>query len=213
MSLTYQQLYDAIQQYSEVDEPTFNANIPNFVKNTELLVNNTVQLPAFRRNVTGEATQLFQYLNMPSDFLSVFSMATIDASGNYTYLLQKDVNYIREAYPFPTAIGEPKYYGLFSSTAFILGPTPDVNYTMELHYYAAPQSIVDAGTSWLGQNYPSVLLWGSLVEASVFLKGEADMTQNYQNKYNEAMGLLKMLGDAKNREDNFRTTQVRDQVV
>jgi hypothetical protein len=213
MSLTYQQLYDAIQQYSEVDEPTFNANIPNFVKNTELLVNNTVQLPAFRRNVTGEATQLFQYLNMPSDFLSVFSMATIDASGNYTYLLQKDVNYIREAYPFPTAIGEPKYYGLFSSTAFILGPTPDVNYTMELHYYAAPQSIVDAGTSWLAQNYPSVLLWGSLVEASVFLKGEADMTQNYQNKYNEAMGLLKMLGDAKNREDNFRTTQVRDQVV
>jgi hypothetical protein len=213
MSLTYQQLYDAIQQYSEVDEPTFNANIPNFVKNTEILVNNTTQLPAFRRNVTGEATQLFQYLNMPSDFLSVFSMATIDASGNYTYLLQKDVNYIREAYPFPTAIGEPKYYGLFSSTAFILGPTPDVNYTMELHYYAAPQSIVDAGTSWLGQNYPSVLLWGSLVEASVFLKGEADMTQNYQNKYNEAMMLLKQLGDGKNREDNFRTTQVRDQVV
>jgi hypothetical protein len=123
------------------------------------------------------------------------------------------VNYIREAYPFPTAIGEPKYYGLFSSTAFILGPTPDVNYTMELHYYAAPQSIVDAGTSWLGQNYPSVLLWGSLVEASVFLKGEADMTQNYQNKYNEAMMLLKQLGDGKNREDNFRTTQVRDQVV
>lgn len=213
MSLTYQQLYDAIQQYSEVDEPTFNANIPNFVKNTEILVNNTTQLPAFRRNVTGEATQLFQYLNMPSDFLSVFSMATIDASGNYTYLLQKDVNYIREAYPFPTAIGEPKYYGLFSSTAFILGPTPDVNYTMELHYYAAPQSIVDVGTSWLGQNYPSVLLWGSLVEASVFMKGEADMTQNYQNKYNEAMMLLKQLGDGKNREDNFRTTQVRDQVV
>jgi len=212
MSLTYQQLYDAIQQYSEVDEPTFNANIPNFVKNTELLVNNTVQLPAFRRNVTGEATQLFQYLNMPSDFLSVFSMATIDASGNYTYLLQKDVNYIREAYPFPTAIGEPKYYGLFSSTAFILGPTPDVNYTMELHYYAAPQSIVDAGTSWLGQNYPSVLLWGSLVEASIFLKGEADMTQNYQNKYNEAMMLLKQLGDGKNREDNFRTEQVRQPV-
>jgi hypothetical protein len=213
MSMTYQQLYDAIQNYTEVSEPTFNANIPNFVKNTEILVNNTTQLPAFRRNVTGEATQLFQYLNMPSDFLSVFSMATIDASGNYTYLLQKDVNYIREAYPFPTAIGEPKYYGLFSSTAFILGPTPDVNYTMELHYYAAPQSIVDAGASWLGQNYPSVLLWGSLVEASVFLKGEADMTQNYQNKYNEAMMLLKQLGDGKNREDNFRTTQVRDQVV
>lgn len=118
MSLTYTQLYDAIQQYTEVDEPTFNANIPNFVRNTELLVNNTVQLPAFRRNVTGEATQLFQYLNMPSDFLSVFSLATIDDSGNYTYLLQKDVNFIREAYPYPTAIGTPKYYSLFSSTSF-----------------------------------------------------------------------------------------------
>jgi len=213
MSLTYTQLYDAIQQYTEVDEPTFNANIPNFVRNTELLVNNTVQLPAFRRNVTGEATQLFQYLNMPSDFLSVFSLATIDDSGNYTYLLQKDVNYIREAYPYPTAIGAPKYYGLFSSTAFILGPTPDVNYNMELHYYAAPVSIVDAGTSWLGQNYPSVLLWGSLIEASVFLKGEADMTENYRAKYEEAMMLLKQLGDGKDRQDNFRTTQVRDQVV
>lgn len=212
MSLTYQQLYAAIQNYSEVDEPTFNANIPNFVRNTELLVNNTVQLPAFRRNVTGEATQLFQYLNMPTDFLSVFSMAVVNASGNYEYLLQKDVNFIREAYPFHTAVGMPKYYGLFSSTAFILGPTPNVNYTIELHYYAAPPSIVDAGTSWLGQNYPSVLLWGSLVEASVFLKGEADMTQNYQNKYNEAMMLLKQLGDGKNREDNFRTEQVRQPV-
>jgi len=212
MSLTYQQLYDAIQSYTEVDEPTFNANIPNFVKNTELLVNNTTQLPAFRRNVTGEATQLFQYLNMPADFLSVFSMATIDGNGSYTYLLQKDVNYIREAYPFPTAIGAPKYYGLFSSTAFILGPTPDVNYTMELHYYAAPQSIVDVGTSWLGQNYPSVLLWGSLVEASIFLKGEEDMTQNYQNKYNEAMMLLKQLGDGKDRIDTYRTEQVRQPV-
>ena len=213
MAMTYDQLYDAIQSYTEVvGQPDFQANIPNFVRNTELLVNNTVQLPAFRRNVTGEATQLFQYINAPSDFLSVFSLAVIDASGNYTYLLQKDVNFIREAYPYPTAIGLPKYYSLFSSTALLLGPTPDTNYSMELHYYAAPQSIVDVGTSWLGQNFPSVLLWGSLVEASVFLKGEADMTENYQNKYNEAMALLKQLGDGKDREDNFRTEQVR-QVV
>lgn len=210
MSLTYQQLYTAIQNYTEVDESTFNANIPNFVRNTELLVNNTVQLPAFRRNVTGEATQLFQYLNMPTDFLSVFSMAVVNANGNYEYLLQKDVNFIREAYPFPTSVGMPKYYGLFSSTAFILGPTPDVNYTIELHYYAAPPSIVDAGTSWLGQNYPSVLLWGALVEASVFLKGEADMTQNYQTKYDEAMMLLKTLGDSKDRIDTYRTLQTRN---
>lgn len=212
MSLTYQQLYTAIQNYTEVDEATFNANIPNFVRNTEALVNNSVQLPAFRKNVTGEATQLFPYLNMPSDFLSVFSMAVVNDTGDYEYLLQKDVNYIREAFPFPTAIGMPKYYGLFSSTAFILGPTPDANYTMELHYYATPLSIVDAGSSWLGQNYPSVLLWGSLVEASIFLKGEADMTQNYQNKYDESMMLLKQLGDGKNRQDNFRTEQVRQPV-
>lgn len=212
MSLTYAQLYDAIQHYTEVDEATFNANIPNFVRNTELLVNNTVQLPAFRRNVTGAATQLFQYLNMPSDFLSVFSLAVVDSSNNYNYLLQKDVNYIREAYPFPTVLGEPKYYGIFSSTAFILGPTPDANYTMELHYYAAPPSIVDAGTSWLGQNYPSVLLWGALIEASIFLKGEADMTENYRAKFDEALMLLKQLGDGKNREDNFRTEQVRQAV-
>lgn len=213
MGMNYQELYDAIESYSEVvDQPDFQANIPNFVQNTELLVQNTVQLPAFRRNVTGEATQLFQYINAPTDFLSVFSLAVIDSTGNYNYLLQKDVNFIREAYPYPTAIGTPKYYSLFSSTAFLLGPTPDANYGMELHYYAAPESIVTAGTSWLGENYPSVLLWGSLVEAAVYLKGEQDMVTNYQTKYDEAMNLLKQLGDGKDREDNFRTVQVRQQV-
>ena len=213
MALTYNALYQAIQDYTEVDQETFNNNIPNFVRNTELMVNNTVQLPAFRRNVTGQATELFQYLNLPSDFLSLFSLAVIDPQGNYNYLYQKDVNYIREAYPFPTAIGEPQYYGIFSSTALILGPTPDENYNMELHYYAAPVSIVDAGTSWLGENYPSVLLWGSLYEAYVFLKGEADMIQSSQQKFQEHMALLKQLGDGKDRQDNYRTTQVRDQVV
>lgn len=213
MALTYAQLTQAIKDYTEVDQETFNNNIPNFVRNTELMVNNTVQLPAFRRNVTGQATELFQYLNLPSDFLSLFSLAVIDPQGNYNYLYQKDVNYIREAYPFPTAIGEPQYYGIFSSTALILGPTPDENYNMELHYYAAPVSIVDAGTSWLGENYPSVLLWGSLYEAYVFLKGEADMIQSSQQKFQEHMALLKQLGDGKDRQDNYRTTQVRDQVV
>lgn len=212
--MNYQELYDAIESYTEVvDQADFQANIPNFVQNTELLVQNTVQLPAFRRNVTGEATQLFQYINAPTDFLSVFSLAVIDNSGNYTYLLQKDVNYIREAYPYPTAIGTPKFYSLFSSTAFLLGPTPDANYGMELHYYAAPVSIVEAGTSWLGDNFPAVLLWGSLVEATMYLKGEQDMLQSYQQKFGEAMSLLKQLGDGRDREDNFRTTQVRDTVV
>jgi hypothetical protein len=214
MAMTYQELFDAIESYTEVVGQTdFQENIPNFVRNTELLVNNTVQLPAFRRNVTGEATELFQYVNAPSDFLSVFSLAVIDASGNYTYLLQKDVNFIREAYPYPTAIGTPKYYSLFSSTSFLLGPTPDDNYGMELHYYAAPESIVDAGFSWLGQNFPNVLLWGSLIEAYMYLKGEQDLIQNCQQKFEEAMMLLKQLGDGKDRQDNFRTTQVRDQVV
>lgn len=212
MALTYAQLTQAIKDYTEVDQETFNNNIPNFVRNTELVVNNTVQLPAFRRNVTGQATELFQYLNLPSDFLSLFSLAVIDPQGNYSYLYQKDVNYIREAYPFPTAIGEPQYYGIFSSTALILGPTPDENYNMEMHYYAAPVSIVDAGTSWLGENYPSVLLWGSLYEAYVFLKGEADMIKSSQQKFQEHMVLLKQLGDGKDRQDNYRTTQVREQI-
>lgn len=212
MALTYDQLVQAIQDYTEVNEDTFNNNIPNFVRNTELVVNNTVQLPAYRRNVTGQATQLFQYLNLPSDFLSLFSLAVIDAQNNYNYLFQKDVNYIREAYPFPTSTGEPQYYGIFSSTALILGPTPDQSYNMEMHYYAAPVSIVDAGTSWLGENYPSVLLWGSLYEAYVFLKGEADMIDRSQQAFQGHMALLKQLGDGKDREDNYRTVQVRQGV-
>ena len=212
MALTYNQLVQAIQDYTQVTEDTFNNNIPNFVRNTELVVNNTVQLPAFRRNVTGQATQLFQYLNLPSDFLSLFSLAVINDQNDYNYLFQKDVNYIREAYPYPTSLGEPKYYGIFSSTALILGPTPDQSYNMEMHYYAAPVSIVDAGTSWLGENYPSVLLWGSLWEAYVFLKGETDMIQSSQQKFQEHVQLLKQLGDGKDREDNYRTVQVRDQV-
>ena len=212
MALTYNQLVQAIQDYTQVTEDTFNNNIPNFVRNTELVVNNTVQLPAFRRNVTGQATQLFQYLNLPSDFLSLFSLAVINDQNDYNYLFQKDVNYIREAYPYPTSLGEPKYYGIFSSTALILGPTPDQSYNMEMHYYAAPVSIVDAGTSWLGENYPYVLLNGSLYFAYGFLKGESDMIQYYKQAFDDTLTSLKMLGDGKDREDNYRTVQVRDQV-
>ena len=212
MALTYNQLVQAIQDYTQVTEDTFNNNIPNFVRNTELVVNNTVQLPAFRRNVTGQATQLFQYLNLPSDFLSLFSLAVINDQNDYNYLFQKDVNYIREAYPYPTSLGEPKYYGIFSSTALILGPTPDQSYNMEMHYYAAPVSIVDAGISWLGENYPYVLLNGSLYFAYGFLKGESDMIQYYKQAFDDTLTSLKMLGDGKDREDNYRTVQVRDQV-
>lgn len=219
MSLTYTQLAEAIQHYTEVNETTFLANIPNFVQNTETLVNNTVQLPAFRKNVTGETTVDFPYIDLPTDFLSVFSIAVTgyDVAGTvtqtpYEYLLQKDVNYIREAYPATTASGQPRYYALFSNEALLLGPTPDKCYTLEMHYYAYPPSITVAGTSWLGQNYPSVLLWGALVEAAIYLKSEQDMVTYYQQKYDEALGLLKQLGDGKDRQDNFRTTQVRQQV-
>lgn len=217
--MSYAQLLLAIQQYTEVDESTFVDNIPNFVKNTETIVNNTVQLPAFRKNVTGETTINFPYIDLPSDFLSLFSIAVTgyDTSGvitptDYTYLLQKDVNYIREAYPFPGTTGAPKAYALFSNSALLLGPTPNKCYTLEMHYYAYPTSITVAGVSWLGTNFPNVLLWGSLVEASIYLK-EAEMSQTYQAKFEEAMTSLKQLGDGKDRQDNFRTTQVRDQVV
>lgn len=219
MSLTYAQLSEAIQNYTEVNESTFVDNIPNFIKNTETLVNNTVQLPAFRKNVTGETTIDFPYIDLPTDFLSVFSLAVTgyDIAGvitqtPYTYLLQKDVNFIREAYPVATTGGAPKYYSIFSNTALLVGPTPDKCYTLEMHYYAYPESIVTAGTSWLGDNFSSVLLWGSLVEASIYLKSEQDMVTYYQTKYDEAMNLLKQLGDGRDREDNFRTVQVRQQV-
>lgn len=216
MSMTYTQLSLAIQQYTEVDEPTFVANIPNFIQNTETLVNNTVQLPAFRKNVTGETTIDFPYIDIPSDFLSVFSIAVTgyDTAGvftatDYNYLLQKDVNYIREAYPFPGTTGAPKAYSLFSDSAFLLGPTPDKCYTLEMHYYAYPSSITVAGVSWLGTNFPNVLLWGSLVEASIYLK-EAEMMQTYQGKFQEALELLRVLGDGKDRIDTYRTTQTRN---
>lgn len=210
--MNYAELYTKIIQYTENDEETFVANIPTFVENTETLINNTVQLPAFRTNVTGTATEDFQYVALPLDFLSIYSVAVINGSGQYGYLLNKDVNYIRECFPFPGVTGLPTTYAIFDNTSLLLGPTPDDAYSIELHYYAYPQSIVTAGTSWIGDNYPNVLLWGALVEAYTYMKGEQDLIQQYQNKYSEAMMLLKQLGDGKDRQDNYRTTQVRQQV-
>lgn len=220
MSFTYAQLSTAIQQYTEVTEATFVANIPNFVQNTETLVNNTVQLPAFRTNVTGVTTASFPYVALPPDFLSVFALSVytttivnLVSQTTQNYLYQKDVEYIREAFPYPGVSGVPQYYSIFDNASFILGPTPDEAYSIEMHYYAYPQSIVDAGTSWLGTNFPNVLLWGSLVEAYIYMKGESDLIQTYQQKYQEAMALLKQLGDGKDRIDTYRVTQVRDKVV
>lgn len=213
--MNYSQLQTMIQQYTENTESTFVANIPNFVIDAENIINNSVQLPAFRKNVTGETTQNFQYLNIPSDFLSVFSIAVMDINNptslteNYRYLLNKDVNYIREMFPYPGVTGVPQYYSLFSDQSFILGPTPDQCYHIELHYFAYPPSITVAGTSWVGNNFPNVLLWGSLVNAYIYMKGEADLIQTYQAKFQEGLDLLKQVGDAKDKSDALRYPQAR----
>ena len=214
---TYTGLVNSIQSYTEVDEPTFVSNIPTFIQDTERLINNTIQLPAFRKNVTGSVSGDFPYLSLPSDYLSTFSIAIMDAGATqtdgYRYLLNKDVNYIREAFPYPGVTGTPVYYALFDNNSFILGPTPDVDYNVELHYFAYPASIVTAGTTWVSTNYPNVLLWGALAEAYIYLKGEADLIQTYQTKYEQALDILKQLADGKNRQDEYRTVQVRDRVV
>jgi hypothetical protein len=210
--MNYVQLSEAIQAYTENYESSFVANIPNFVENAEERIYNTVQLPALRRNATSNLQNGYQYLVTPNDYLSVFSFAVIDADGNYSYLLNKDVNFIREAYPKAATTGEPKYYALFDQDTFIFGPTPNSTYQVELHYFYYPESIVTAGSSWLGDNFESVLLYGSLLEAYTFMKGEADVLAEYQKRYNEALALVKQLGDGKNRQDAYRSGQVRDAV-
>ncbi len=208
--MNYSELSQLIQDYCQSTETSFVANIPTFVEVAEQRIYNTVQLPALRKNVTGSTTNGNQYLSLPSDWLSTFSMAVIDpVTQDYEYLLNKDVNFIRASYPPPTTTGKPAYYAIFDNTTMLLGPTPDAAYTMELHYYYYPVSIVTAGTSWLGTNFDSVLLYGSLREAYTYLKGEQDMMQYYEQKYQEALGQLKRLGDGLDRQDAYRSGQVR----
>ena len=208
--MNYSQLTTLIQDYCESTEQSFVANIPTFVQLAEERIYNTVQLPAIRKNVTGTTTQNFQYLGLPSDWLSTFSMAVIDpVTGDYEYLLNKDVNYIRQAYPPPNSTGKPAYYAIWDDTSMLLGPTPDAVYTIELHYYYYPTSIVNAGTSWLGTNFETVLLYGSLREAYTYLKGSEDMMNYYEQKYQESLGQLKRLGDGLDRQDAYRSGQVR----
>jgi len=183
-----------------------------FTQQAEQGIYNTVQIPALRRNQTGNLTINDRYLLFPTDFLYPFSLAVIDAAGNYEYLLNKDVNFVREAYPNPTSTGKPKHYGLFDDTAFIIGPTPDAGYDVELHYGYYPQTIVTAGTTWLGDEFDSALLNGALVQAIRFIKGEPDMVALYQKMYVDAMALLKNLGDGKMREDMYRSGQLRVEV-
>ena len=303
--MNYDQLNQAIQDYAESSEQIFVLNIPNFVQLAEERVYNAVQIPAIRKNVIGSFTAGDHYLALPSDYLASFSLAVIDSLGNYTYLLDKDVNFIREAYPNANDGGVPRYYAQFKPYTYIIGPTPDASYQTELHYYYYPISIVqgviagfaaptggsgyvngtyedvplypavgstnssgigakaditvsggavvsvtiddggfyyqvgdtltcsnsdlgnsgsgfsvvvnntvnEAGTSWLGDNFETVLLYGSLREAVIFQKGEQDMVQYYEAKYQESLALLKQLGDGKDRQDAYRTVEVRDKVV
>lgn len=219
--MNYTQLSNAIQAYTENTEANFIAEIPVFVQQAEQRIYNTVQFPSIRKNVTGSVTANNKYLSCPEDFLAVYSLAAVDATGAYEYLLNKDVNFIRQAYPNPSEDqGIPKYYALFgpqsgnaAELSFILGPTPDATYTVELHYFYYPQSIVTANTTWLGDNFDSVLLYGSLVEAYTYMKGEADMLQMYNTKYQEALMLAKRLGDGMERQDAYRSGQYRQKVT
>jgi hypothetical protein len=209
--MNYAQLVAEIQSYTENQFEV--ADINTFIEQAEQRIYNSVQFPAIRQNKTGTTTVNNKYLTCPPDWLATFSLAVIDSDGNYKYLLDKDVNFIRASYPSPTSTGLPEYYALFDQDTFILGPTPDDNYTMELHYYYYPESIVTAGTTWLSDNFDSALLYGALLEAYTYMKGEADVLANYKARYDEAMFLLKQLGDGKNRRDAYRNGQVRVPVV
>jgi hypothetical protein len=223
--MNYTELKAAIQAYTENTETDFVAEIPVFVTQAEQRIYNSVQFPSIRKNVTGVTTVNNKYLQCPLDFLAVYSMAIINASGEYEYLLNKDVNFIRQAYPQPTDTSIPRYYALFGPAvsgstisdelSFILGPTPDTSYSVELHYYYYPESITVAadGQTWLGDNFDTVLLYGSLVEAYTYMKGEQDMMALYNGKYQEALALAKRLGDGMERQDAYRSGQFRQKVT
>ena len=215
--MTYAELCTAIQDYVENTFSTAQLNL--FIEQAEQRIYNSIQLPDLRKNVTGVISANNKYLQCPLDFLSVYSLAVIDADDNYTYLLNKDVNFIREAYPSPNDKAIPKYYAIFgprsddiNELTFILGPTPDAQYDAELHYFYYPPSITSeesGGETWLGDNFDSALLYGSILEAYTFLKGDADIMANYRQRYEEAMNLLNTLATGKDRGDAYRNGQAR----
>ena len=207
MAWTFTTLTQAIKDYTENDETTFSNNIALFITTTEQLILRTIQLPDFRKNVTGTLTSGNQYLTVPSDFLYPYSLA-YDNSG-YNFLIFKDVNFIRELYPVASTTAAPKYYAQFNESSFIVGPTPNSSYTVELHYFYEPESITVSsdGTSWLGTNADNALLYGALMQAYIFMKGEPDLIQLYQQQFETALGQLKMEGDGYNRTDAYRTGQ------
>lgn len=231
--MNYTELSAAVQSYTENQFPTTYLadgstltsaqQIARFVRQAEQRIYNSVQFPSLRKNMTNLTNVNNQYLACPDDFLAAYSMAVVNSNGEYEYLLNKDVNYIRQAYPVPTDTGIPKYYALFgpkvsggsvtNELSFILGPTPNAAYSVELHYYYYPESIVTSNSTWLGDNFDSVLLYGSLVEAYTFMKGEADLISFYDGKYKEALALAKRLGDGLERQDAYRSGQYRQPVT
>ena len=224
--MNYAALVVAISDYTENTFQTVDVNL--FITQAEQRIYNSVQFPSIRKNVTGTITANNKYLSAPDDFLSSYSLAVFSGSGPYTFLLNKDVNFIREAYPTPTDTGTPKYYALFGPTttagppslptnelSFILGPTPDATYSAELHYYYYPESIttIASGQTWLGDNFDTVLLYGALIEAYSYMKGETDLLSLYDTKYKEALALAKRLGDGMERQDAYRSGQYRQAVT
>ena len=217
--MNYAQLVTAVSDYCENSFPT--TDMDTFIRQAEQRIYNTAQPANLRKNVTGTITATNKYLSAPDDFLSVYSIAAYPvAGGDYIYLLNKDVNFIREAYPNPSSTGKPKHYAIFGPTttalgvltnelSFIVGPTPDAAYSVELHYYYYPESIVTAGTTWLGDNFDSVLLYGTICEALVYMKGEPDMVKLAQDRYVQAIALYKNLADGKQRADAYRDGQTR----
>jgi hypothetical protein len=209
-------LWQMVQDYTENMETTFISYIPTFVQVAEERINNTVQIPSLRKNVTGTLTAGNPYLALPSDWTASFSLAINQTDGNgntyQTFLLNKDVEYMRSAFPYPSPsqyYGPPTHYAVFDTSNFILGPTPDQNYVAELHYYVYPQSIVTAGTTWLGTYASNALLYGTLREAYLYMKGEQDMVNYYEQKYQEGIAMLKGLAEGKDRRDAYRSGQIR----
>tara|TARA_R100001530_G_scaffold115355_1_gene82302 strand:- start:76 stop:720 length:645 start_codon:yes stop_codon:yes gene_type:complete len=210
MAFTFTTLKSAIQDYTQNTETTFTNNLSRFIINAEERILKEVELDDFRKNVTGSASQSSKYLTKPTDFLAPFSLSVVNSSEN-EFLLYKHVSFIQDYTPNPSTTGAPKYYGDWDETTFVLSPTPDANYTMELHYFYRPQSITasDDGTSWLGTNAELALMYASLVEAYTFMKGEPDLLQLYNQRYMEALQTMKNLGEGKNNSDQYRYDNIR----
>jgi len=213
--MTYAELKSLIQNYVQNTETTFVSDLPNLIKQAEERILKTINLPVFRKNVSGTLTSGNQYLATPSDFLDNFSLSFTNSS-EQTFLMYKDVNFIREAYPNASITGLPKHYALFDDTTFLIGPTPNADLTVELHYFYRPASITagaDSGTTWLATNAINTLLYGTLLESYVYMKGEPDIMVQYEKRYLEALGKLKNLGEGDNTVDIYRDDSVRVQRI